>query len=793
MQNDGKTAARKIVLLSDGTGNAASSVWRTNVWRLFQSLDLTSDLQVAKYDDGVGSSSFVPLAIVGGVFGFGLKRNVIDLYKFACRNYREETKTRKRSEIYAFGFSRGAFTIRVLIAFILHQGLVPYTSEMSESELHARAKAAYRAYRADGYKSAFRIEWPLRKLRDACIALKNMLTGRRPYNMADNRVVPTIAFLGLWDTVAAYGLPIDEMTRGVSRWLWPLELPNRILDDRVLCARHALALDDERTTFHPVLWTEENEDVVKPDDKGRRWIKDERLSQVWFVGMHSNVGGGYPDDALAHIPLIWIAKEAQRCHLLFKRDPDAFKPIVAACDKDGRIYDSRSGLGGYYRYGPRKLVDLCLSKSSDPRENVYIEVPKIHESVFRRISSDRNAYAPIGFPGKYAIVTGDDAPGGCGEILSPNNPYEETQQQIDRRFTLQERLWNYVWLRRIVYFLTVAASIHLAAFWLFYEKNDEDEFTSSIRLVSESVRFIQSLLPRWFHWWADYYATNPWPFLIGVIVLIVLIAIGSSLGGKIADAMRVIWVSTGKNSAIADSAAQRAIQKFRNCGIYRGFIQFMKFWLVPLVSVFLVLWVVAGIASHTLFNVVDSTGIFCDGAPANKLKYLERGESSKPVKFDTRSLCSPTGVYLDEQNEYYIWIELTSDWKDGAIPTSPAGFESWETLTWPQTAIMYSLVPFRRVIFRPWFHLIARGGAKGNSEYFLDPYRPDRKNKPNNYRTAFKAERSGELFLYVNDVVSPLKFISNFFYGNNEGEAAIVIERKFSREQLYRCCRPAPQ
>ena len=74
--------ARRIVLLSDGTGNAASRVWRTNVWRVFESLDLTGSDQVALYDDGVGTSSFKPLAILGGVFGWGLKRNVLDLYTF---------------------------------------------------------------------------------------------------------------------------------------------------------------------------------------------------------------------------------------------------------------------------------------------------------------------------------------------------------------------------------------------------------------------------------------------------------------------------------------------------------------------------------------------------------------------------------------------------------------------------------------------------------------------------------------------------------------------------------------
>src|SRR6266566_5430754 len=112
--------ARKIILLSDGTGNSAAKVWRTNVWRTFEALDLSGNDQVAFYDDGVGTSSFKPMAILGGAFGFGLKRNVISLYKFACRNHRSPD-----DEIFGFGFSRGAFTIRVLMGLILDQGLVP--------------------------------------------------------------------------------------------------------------------------------------------------------------------------------------------------------------------------------------------------------------------------------------------------------------------------------------------------------------------------------------------------------------------------------------------------------------------------------------------------------------------------------------------------------------------------------------------------------------------------------------------------------------------------------------------
>src|SRR4249920_4069005 len=102
--------AKKIILLSDGTGNSAGKVWRTNVWRVFQALELKGSNQIAYYDDGVGTSSFKPLAVLGGVFGYGLKRNVLDIYKYACRNYKPG------DDLYAFGFSRGAFTIRLAVA-----------------------------------------------------------------------------------------------------------------------------------------------------------------------------------------------------------------------------------------------------------------------------------------------------------------------------------------------------------------------------------------------------------------------------------------------------------------------------------------------------------------------------------------------------------------------------------------------------------------------------------------------------------------------------------------------------
>jgi hypothetical protein len=118
----------------------------------------------------------------------------------------------------------------------------------------------------------------------------------------------------------------------------------------------------------------------------------------------------YPDDSLARIPQYWIMTEAQKCGLRFKSapdaDPDSLINTKAARDKDGRLYDSRSGLGSYYRYGPRKLAELCDEKfSNKPGDKVLIRVPKIHESVFKRIQNNAHPCAPLGIPAKCEVVT----------------------------------------------------------------------------------------------------------------------------------------------------------------------------------------------------------------------------------------------------------------------------------------------------------------------------------------------------------------------------------------------------
>jgi uncharacterized protein (DUF2235 family) len=767
----------RIVVLSDGTGNSSAKVWRTNVWRTFEFLDLTSPDQVAMYDDGVGTSAFLPLAVFGGAFGWGLKRNVIDLYKFICRNYNRDPQDRP-SKIYAFGFSRGAFTVRVLVGLILHQGLVPYRTEQ---DLYARARSAYRAFRAERFHSILRIESIFRALRDCALFVWDKITRRTPYNRSENTVVPSIEFMGLWDTVAAYGLPIEEMTRGVSEWIWPLELPDRVLAPQVRRACHALSIDDQRTTFHPVLWTEAGESPIAPDANGVRWLKNERLSQVWFAGVHANVGGGYPDDALAYIPLYWLMQEAQLRGLLFKidppNDPDAFRTAASARDKDGRQYDSRAGIAGYYRYGPRKIKDLCHNRlSGRKRDTVEIALPKIHETVLLRLRSDSNAYAPIGIPAEYAVASSQ------GQFWSSAQNPCETSQEARARADDQETVWNIVWLRRITYFATLAASLHLALFWRFHDVHPEREFNTALALVPQTVRFFEVFLPRQaVRWWTDYFATNPISFLVGLIVLVGLIWFGSKLEDQVTDRMRTIWTSRAVAPTIWQSVLQNSIYALRTSWPYQAAWRALRYYLLPFFSAMALLWLGLAGFSHLVWNIVDPMGVVCSPTdekqkPLKTIDHEHRQAVSDAI-FATNSPCFATGLKLTKGARYAVTITSTEPWQDGSYPTDPSGYQidDRDGFAWLRS---FALMPLRRDYFRRWFTVVARVGAVGMYEDFLDPRKldPSKADSPY-YGETGRIKADGELFLYVNEATIALPWVHGVFYNCHYGAAKIEIQR----------------
>lgn len=355
--------AKSIVICSDGTGNIANKNRGTNVFKLFEAVDLNGhrmdpDLtpQVALYDDGVGTESFKPLKLLGGAFGFGLGRNVRQLYKELSRIYDEG------DQIYLFGFSRGAFTVRSLAGMIATCGIIDAASIPEAGQLHANVKREYRQYRRC-YVTA------LQKLFGRKPARITPDIPREKYRVRASRV----RFVGVWDTVDAVGLPFhlgDLYNNLISRY----KFPDRKLSSKVDQACHALSIDDERETFAPVLWDE-------LDENGE---KDDRIEQVWFAGAHSNVGGGYPKQGMALVALDWMMAKARLAGLRFiPFDEELYRDHGNVDDK---LYDPRAGAGVFYRWKPRNIANLC--------ETSGIRNPLVHMSALERVAHGTEDYAP---------------------------------------------------------------------------------------------------------------------------------------------------------------------------------------------------------------------------------------------------------------------------------------------------------------------------------------------------------------------------------------------------------------
>ena len=244
--------ARRIALFADGTGNAFSRQ-ESNVFRLYEALDMTAPDQCAMYIPGVGTSSFAPFATLDAITGIGVPANVRALYLFLCWNWQPD------DEIYIFGFSRGSFTARTLVGLIASQGLVANNingTRTTHNEMQRNAKAAWRAYRAASVQSQGPSRpWPTitlaRTIRDAAIAAKRAVCRQEHYKatQTSNRRNVPIHFLGVFDTVEAYGVPIEEFRRAIDVAIWPISFRNGLVSSSVEMVRHALALDEERTTF----------------------------------------------------------------------------------------------------------------------------------------------------------------------------------------------------------------------------------------------------------------------------------------------------------------------------------------------------------------------------------------------------------------------------------------------------------------------------------------------------------------------------------------------------------------
>ena len=394
---------RNIVVCSDGTGNRGGKTRGTNVWRIFNAVDRHGEKprQITYYDDGVGTENLRWSRLFTGAFGWGLARNIREAYAFLAMNYEPCDK------IFLFGFSRGAFTVRALAGLICKYG-IPKRDLVTGPRKRREAvlRCILRAYRStDGS----------RRQKARLAELKRL--GAKPCCFRDAEV----HFIGVWDTVDAVGLPFDELKRTIS-WLWSFtgnllwNFRDYQLPTCVRHARQALALDDERKTYDPVLWE------APPVPKGRGAVEGEephgpepgtdcesdsksdcesdrekmqRVEQVWFSGAHANVGGGYPKDSLAFVSLDWMMGKATKCGLRFTEC--ARKEVQRTGDAHGPVYNSRAGWGAFYRPALRDpyAEDCC---------------PKVHVSVQERIDRGTNYYAPKVIRPEEYVVVGTDGP-----------------------------------------------------------------------------------------------------------------------------------------------------------------------------------------------------------------------------------------------------------------------------------------------------------------------------------------------------------------------------------------------
>ena len=285
---------KKIVILLDGTSNEISTKKRTNVLRLYGCL-LKRDDQLVYYDPGVGTIGDENLwlsawrrvqEVWGMATGWGLDANVKDAYRFLVENYDpggEDDAGNKipADEIYLFGFSRGAYSVRVLAGFLHAFGLL----QKRNLNLLDYAYRAYKRIGEDGSEDAFE--------------------EIRLYERILDPLRPQVRFLGLFDTVAS----VIEWGRYGPRLKSHAFTKN---NPSVQSVRQAMAIHERRTMFRGKLWP------MGQKYKASRFMKtedaaDQDAREVWFWGVHGDIGGGYSEkeSGLAKLPLVWMIDEAQ--------------------------------------------------------------------------------------------------------------------------------------------------------------------------------------------------------------------------------------------------------------------------------------------------------------------------------------------------------------------------------------------------------------------------------------------------------------------------------------------------
>lgn len=302
---------RNLVICCDGTWNTPNNLddglpAPTNVYK-FHAAVRENDTQKRYYKSGVGTSGGRARKLIGGGLGTGIDDEIKSPYKWLCEHYRGPAHDR----IFLIGFSRGAYTVRSLAGLIGRVGLFDLTGDaLQEPAKWSIVYEAYKRYRSRKTGADFAPDVGLRM------------------NVA-------IDFLGVFDTVGALGIPNDFAILRSFTNRRKYMFHDTELGKDVRCARHAVAIDEQRQSFMPTLWTntDPNRDV----------------KEIWFPGVHGDVGGSYADTGLGDITLKWMIEEAQTKGLAFEsKFVDQLDPTPT-----GLLHDSYAGFFKVLRSRPR--------------------------------------------------------------------------------------------------------------------------------------------------------------------------------------------------------------------------------------------------------------------------------------------------------------------------------------------------------------------------------------------------------------------------------------------------------
>jgi uncharacterized protein (DUF2235 family) len=416
---------KNIVICCDGTGNEISENI-SNVLKLYRVLRKTGKTephQVVFYDPGVGTLARPDpwrkvwqdtITILGLATGYGLDDNVLAAYEFLVGNYEEG------DAIYLFGFSRGAYTVRVLAGLIHKVGLV----SPQQVNLAGAGLTAYKQFSSNTQPEAGLNPVPdLHQLADGRDESDETAPVARDDQAAQfARILstrwPTIRFLGVWDTVASVIVPRPD------RFYLPSlqELAFTQENHSVKAFRQAISIDERRRMFR-----------LKPWDEGQTFMKNrfsptnnsepQDCQQVWFAGVHADIGGGYPEkeSGLSKFPLIWMIDEAKKCGLAVdtatvnrlawggKRKGSPFSYVAPDILQDPhnsltggwRLLEWLPKSDKYKEWKARKSFLGHYIPDAEPR--LIPEDAFIHESVVKRMQAVPT-YQPVNLPSRYRTI-----------------------------------------------------------------------------------------------------------------------------------------------------------------------------------------------------------------------------------------------------------------------------------------------------------------------------------------------------------------------------------------------------